>query len=76
MSDLPFHTDETHQVDAEWLTYGKTMEASAIRLHFACEELGRTIGKGLRSWGEAWRRGRDRQRARRQAVIDNEGGQQ
>jgi hypothetical protein len=22
MSDLPFHTDETHQVDAEWLTYG------------------------------------------------------
>ena len=63
----PFHSDEADRLDDEWLTYGRTPEARSIRLYFAAEELGRTIGSAGRRIADAWRRGAARARARREA---------
>lgn len=72
----PFHTDEADRLDDEWLTYGRTMEAHAIRLHHACSEVKRTFRDGFRQLGEAWKRGVARARARREEDVEQEGGQQ
>lgn len=72
----PFHSDESAGLDDEWLTYGRTSEARAIRLNFAAEELGRTIGRGLRRWREAYRRGAEARAQRREQQAEAEGGPQ